>query len=506
MHMPTLPAQFDSTPAAALLSEAERGLIGFDQRLIRSLISRPEEVLAAMEMMTAGEREEAMLDLTEQFFDLYRYFRTPLAIPFFVDLLKRREDSIPDPLMEAFADLGAPAVEPMLELHEASVEDDRPDLVFLLATLGVRDERIRGLIADTVARDPYEGALCAGLYGDPALKDSVAACLENTRPASEERKVLEECLAELDRERGPHEPVEFDILDLYPAQSMPLFDQILPEEVAGFFECEDPAYRARAAASFTDDSYSDDVRDQLFVLAETDPEPAVRGAAWRALGERIEEEPIREHLIRVITTLQDEPEEWSGALIGLCSATADPQVHAALLAGYEDLRTRAAALEAMWRSLDTRFNKYFGPNLRHEDIHIRRQAIQGVGAMPIPELAFELVPLMSDEEVRDDVIFAYALSVQHNTTPKSVTKLYDMVVEKAGGLSETEEDFLAMALDRRLERAGYDPVYFPDEEHDHDHGDAEPPVQAVSQKIGRNDPCPCGSGKKYKKCCGAAAV
>jgi preprotein translocase subunit SecA len=25
----------------------------------------------------------------------------------------------------------------------------------------------------------------------------------------------------------------------------------------------------------------------------------------------------------------------------------------------------------------------------------------------------------------------------------------------------------------------------------------------VGQKVGRNDPCPCGSGKKYKKCCGA---
>jgi preprotein translocase subunit SecA len=24
-------------------------------------------------------------------------------------------------------------------------------------------------------------------------------------------------------------------------------------------------------------------------------------------------------------------------------------------------------------------------------------------------------------------------------------------------------------------------------------------------KVGRNDPCPCGSGKKYKKCCGAKA-
>jgi len=29
------------------------------------------------------------------------------------------------------------------------------------------------------------------------------------------------------------------------------------------------------------------------------------------------------------------------------------------------------------------------------------------------------------------------------------------------------------------------------------------PVKAAARKIGRNDPCPCGSGKKYKKCCGA---
>ena len=27
------------------------------------------------------------------------------------------------------------------------------------------------------------------------------------------------------------------------------------------------------------------------------------------------------------------------------------------------------------------------------------------------------------------------------------------------------------------------------------------PVRAAA-KVGRNDPCPCGSGKKYKNCCG----
>ena len=29
------------------------------------------------------------------------------------------------------------------------------------------------------------------------------------------------------------------------------------------------------------------------------------------------------------------------------------------------------------------------------------------------------------------------------------------------------------------------------------------PLVREEPKIGRNDPCPCGSGKKYKKCCGA---
>ena len=28
------------------------------------------------------------------------------------------------------------------------------------------------------------------------------------------------------------------------------------------------------------------------------------------------------------------------------------------------------------------------------------------------------------------------------------------------------------------------------------------PYRRESPKVGRNDPCPCGSGKKYKKCCG----
>lgn len=60
-------------------------------------------------------------------------------------------------------------------------------------------------------------------------------------------------------------------------------------------------------------------------------------------------------------------------------------------------------------------------------------------------------------------------------------------------------------------------VHGPNCDHDHDHGhdhahgeDFDPnllmnrqPVYRTEPKIGRNDPCPCGSGKKYKKCHGA---
>lgn len=32
-------------------------------------------------------------------------------------------------------------------------------------------------------------------------------------------------------------------------------------------------------------------------------------------------------------------------------------------------------------------------------------------------------------------------------------------------------------------------------------GESPSIVQRAEPKVGRNDPCPCGSGKKFKKCC-----
>jgi hypothetical protein len=44
-------------------------------------------------------------------------------------------------------------------------------------------------------------------------------------------------------------------------------------------------------------------------------------------------------------------------------------------------------------------------------------------------------------------------------------------------------------------------VHGPDCNHGHHHHGPVVTYHRPAPKIGRNDVCPCGSGKKYKKCC-----
>ncbi|MSQ67747.1 MAG: zinc chelation protein SecC [Gammaproteobacteria bacterium] len=57
--------------------------------------------------------------------------------------------------------------------------------------------------------------------------------------------------------------------------------------------------------------------------------------------------------------------------------------------------------------------------------------------------------------------------------------------------------------------AALEHVHGPECHHDHDHAhshQALAPARNPLRTVGRNDPCPCGSGKKFKKCHAGAAV
>jgi len=42
-----------------------------------------------------------------------------------------------------------------------------------------------------------------------------------------------------------------------------------------------------------------------------------------------------------------------------------------------------------------------------------------------------------------------------------------------------------------------------DHDHDHHHHVHSTTVRYDQPKVGRNEACPCGSGKKFKHCCGS---
>jgi hypothetical protein len=59
-------------------------------------------------------------------------------------------------------------------------------------------------------------------------------------------------------------------------------------------------------------------------------------------------------------------------------------------------------------------------------------------------------------------------------------------------LIEDYRQWIAEWVNFDLDQHGHEPE---------DNAEEDEPEPSVSRKVGRNDPCPCGSGKKFKKCC-----
>lgn len=82
----------------------------------------------------------------------------------------------------------------------------------------------------------------------------------------------------------------------------------------------------------------------------------------------------------------------------------------------------------------------------------------------------------------------------------------EILATKGGGQGDSEGDveFIARYREKGVRKQHHELAGFKKEAGSwfFTDGRAVPPRPIVSNKIGRNDPCPCGSGAKYKKCCG----
>ncbi len=97
----------------------------------------------------------------------------------------------------------------------------------------------------------------------------------------------------------------------------------------------------------------------------------------------------------------------------------------------------------------------------------------------------------------------------------TLTKVVREVIMRAPGdrpqifdslSKEQKADTTARIIRLALEAGASDSIEYADvhEAKGHDAGTyvSADPIRSASHRVGRNDPCPCGSGKKYKKCCG----
>jgi len=142
---------------------------------------------------------------------------------------------------------------------------------------------------------------------------------------------------------------------------------------------------------------------------------------------------------------------------------------------YKGLKTR---YEKQWISKSRQYPEYFNEN---------GQAGSGNG--------FEPKTLRDITEVFQSGFGA---------TARSEKKVFEDFLR----MLELDQDMGEKPIDTFLEmlESGFDDSDSEDLDYDEMIGEPEKPYVRTQRKVGRNEPCPCGSEKKYKLCCGRSGA
>lgn len=457
--MPIAPDQYGQHSAYELLAAAARAHIAVDQRLLHRLLDNPAETLPDIVRFANEKHDDDRIDLSVDLMRIFAAVPTPEAVPFLVGEFRRFPDEIPDEMSEALARIGAPALEGLLELFEEGVAFD--DVPFHLVTLGVRDPRIQEAIDEIRAREEEEGVYLQEVYDEYAGQT----------------------------------PEPYEIYSHYPESDIPDLDRLPPGERDEFLEHPSPELRAIALEFLLGTTLDPDEVDRILKIAQSDADAKVRGLAWEALRDCTDLERITESMLARIDNPNTPAIERASLCIGLAYHLDDPMVRSHLDAAYAVEETRAKAVEAMARSFDRSFAPIMVKHLSDPDLETRHAALWGIGYLRVQSEAPRLEKLFLDADWRGEALYCYALCAPAEDSRLGLRQLEERMNKLAEDLEDEEREIIHSAFDLRLEMAGKKIRFTSSPEHEH--------TPVTSTKIGRNDPCPCGSGKKYKKCCGA---
>jgi hypothetical protein len=458
------PTRLLESPPADVLEAAARGHIGIDQRFLHALADRRDEALPAVIEFAAKDRTDYPVDLDPELIALIRSWRAPEGLPLLIDYIAEDPIEIPDEVVEAVVEMGELAFEPLLALYKGLEESDRSEVAFILASLGVRDQRIFDLLIEHANFDLSDGAFLLSVYGDPAGKLYLENRLASLSGGGEQEvdRQVKYALQALSEERPEtSEPEPIDIFADYPEESDLPIDLLDEDERAELLEHAMPHVRATAAASFFNRELSPELRTALLAHAQTDDSDEVRARAWEALTTAVEESAVLQAMLDALRRTDLSPIERSGLLVGLSPEADRNDVRKAMVESYKSPETRAKALEAMWRSMHPSFREYFARHLEDSDLETRRSAVWGAGYYGLKSELDRIRNLFDDDALRSDALFAYALALPSDVSRSRMNSILKRIEKDANGLSELEEDLVKTALDERLMLAGKEPFFLP---------------------------------------------
>ena len=489
-----LPEELQNYSAYDLLNAAANATVGIDQRWLHALIDHSDRTMPDILRFASEDHEKDPIALTEDLISIFQYCRESRGVPFLVDLIRRDPSEISDQIVETLVSIGLPAIEPLLQLYAEVGPEAGGEIAFLLAGMSIKDPRIVEILVGRLEIDRQDALFHLEVYGDPSAIPELEKLAADA--SGEELLDLRDSIDDLRKPKPETHISDFNIWEFYPETDTPDYDLASEADRLELLDSPSAEQRIEVIASFFGDELSPPVRAKLLKLALHDPVPSVRGRAWTDFFNLTDEPELRKLMMERFSDPETAKAERAGLALALAHSADQPEVRSGIEELATDPETRELAVEAMWRSFDASFGPLAVSFFDDPDPEVRRNVIWAIGYLNQSKDAGLLRKFFDDEDLRPDALHNYAIAAPGPTTRKKLEMLLDKIKELADGLTDGEEAAVRAGLDVRLAREGL-PAYFGED------AEPEPEVQPVRvEKVGRNDPCPCGSGKKHKKCCG----
>ncbi len=527
------------------LAEASALLDGYP--LAEAVLGSSRDIPARMFTMALVERE---LALATQAYEAY-WFETP-PVPALLERLERwladsRADdpaalaTIGRPMVRAAGDvlerrynpiaddydaLEAAGIEPLVRLFKLLARIGGNAAAFLLADylMAVNHPKVERAAREALATmpGPATAAVSAFLEGEDLEEAQAYVLLELLCQLGSDdgpRRVAREILFDASKERrAAMDPDDFeDLVDLFLANQGPLdpdnprprWTRPLPI-VGALLALKDPlpdATRAKLEAFAAAHPDQDEVREMRRRIEEDLPHivPDLRAIeAWgEILAERWPGEDQRERIGReLVTTARFDLDGYTTA--DLSPPTGPKEAFLAKILVHEVKEQMAAIAPRLPPTID-----------QEEVVELQRQLGNQWWLVPRSETGWKAPIISVYEERRDQMVAStrlrraalepvyrgHLLSVVANTRHDDASpELMRTHLDVGERFLPAGDPLVAYAKDRleaweTKHRKKSTALWTPDQ------GRSVGTIQRDAGKVGRNDPCPCGSGKKYKKCC-----